>query len=146
MAAASSGAIHPSILPRPRRAVKATASRDAAPGAARGRPTHRRRFDNARAPAYGVSQSKRSRDGRAELRVPSDMLAAPRSTTCSRRWAMAHGAFRVLDSDIHIIEPPDLWTRYIDREFRDRAPQGLTEFAGDLRLAREGQPWGRHPA
>ena len=35
---------------------------------------------------------------------------------------MAHGKFKVLDSDIHTIEPPDLWTRYIDPAFRDRAP------------------------
>ena len=33
---------------------------------------------------------------------------------------MAHGAFKVLDSDIHIIEPPDLWPRYIDPAFRDQ--------------------------
>ena len=25
---------------------------------------------------------------------------------------MAHGSFKVLDSDIHIIEPADLWPRY----------------------------------
>ena len=35
---------------------------------------------------------------------------------------MAHGNLKVLDSDIHIIEPPDLWQRYIDPAFRDRAP------------------------
>lgn len=56
---------------------------------------------------------------------------------------MAHGAFRVLDSDIHIIEPPDLWPRYIDAAFRERAPVGLTEDEGDLRLALDGKPWGR---
>src|SRR5207248_5441775 len=56
---------------------------------------------------------------------------------------MAHGAFKVLDSDIHIIEPPDLWPRYIDPAFRDRAPVGLTEDEGDLRLALGGKPWGR---
>jgi predicted TIM-barrel fold metal-dependent hydrolase len=56
---------------------------------------------------------------------------------------MAYGNFRVVDSDIHIIEPPDLWQRYIDPEFRDRAPHGLTEDAGDLRLAFDGKPWGR---
>src|SRR6266498_3534421 len=56
---------------------------------------------------------------------------------------MAHANFKVLDSDIHIIEPPDLWPRYIDAEFRDRAPLGLTEDAGDLRLAVGGKPWGR---
>ena len=43
---------------------------------------------------------------------------------------MAHGTFKVLDSDIHIIEPPDLWPRYIDPAFRDRAPSGLTEDVG----------------
>src|SRR5437588_481371 len=56
---------------------------------------------------------------------------------------MAHGAFKVLDSDIHIIEPPDLWPRYIDPAFRDQAPVGLTEDEGDLRLALNGKPWGR---
>jgi uncharacterized protein len=56
---------------------------------------------------------------------------------------MSHRHFKVLDSDIHIIEPPDLWPRYIDPAFRDRAPHGLTEDAGDLRLAHDGKPWGR---
>src|SRR6266850_497233 len=56
---------------------------------------------------------------------------------------MAHGAFKVLDSDIHIIEPPDLWPRYIHPAFRDRAPVGLTEDEGDLRLALAGKPWGQ---
>ena len=39
---------------------------------------------------------------------------------------MAKNGFRVLDSDMHIMEPPDLWPRYIDPEFRDRAPVGRT--------------------
>ena len=54
-----------------------------------------------------------------------------------------HKHFKVLDSDIHIIEPSDLWQCYIDAEFRERAPSGLTEDAGDLRLACAGKPWGR---
>src|SRR3989442_8616387 len=54
-----------------------------------------------------------------------------------------HKHFKVLDSDIHIIEPSDLWQHYIDAEFRERAPSGLTEDAGDLRLAFDGKPWGR---
>jgi hypothetical protein len=39
---------------------------------------------------------------------------------------MASKNLKVLDSDIHIIEPADLWPRYIDPEFRDRAPSGVT--------------------
>jgi len=34
--------------------------------------------------------------------------------------------FRVLDSDMHVMEPPDLWQRYTDAEFRERAPRGAT--------------------
>src|SRR2546425_6032649 len=56
---------------------------------------------------------------------------------------MAHQNFKVLDSDIHIIEPPDLWHRYADPAFRDRVPHGVTEDAGDLRLALDGKAWGR---
>src|SRR6266545_2642796 len=39
---------------------------------------------------------------------------------------MAKNGFKVFDSDMHIMEPPDLWVRYIDPEFRDRAPRGVT--------------------
>ncbi len=27
----------------------------------------------------------------------------------------------VLDADSHVLEPPDLWERYLERKFRDRA-------------------------
>lgn len=30
--------------------------------------------------------------------------------------------FRILDSDIHVIEPRSIWTEYLDPRFRDRAP------------------------
>jgi len=39
---------------------------------------------------------------------------------------MAKNGFNVLDSDMHIMEPPDLWERYIDSEFRSIAPLGRT--------------------
>ncbi|HMB35016.1 MAG TPA: amidohydrolase, partial [Methylomirabilota bacterium] len=29
----------------------------------------------------------------------------------------------ILSSDSHVFEPPDLWTKRIDRAFRDRAPR-----------------------
>ncbi len=57
---------------------------------------------------------------------------------------MAKNGFKVLDSDMHIIEPPDLWQTYIDSEFKDRAPRGLTEWVGDIYMVHpDGQPWGR---
>lgn len=57
---------------------------------------------------------------------------------------MARNGFKVLDSDMHIMEPPDLWQRYIEPEYQDRAPRGSTEIVADLGLiAPDGGPWGR---
>ena len=39
---------------------------------------------------------------------------------------MAKNGFKVFDSDMHIMEPPDLWERYIDPQFRSQAPRGRT--------------------
>jgi len=48
---------------------------------------------------------------------------------------MAKNGFKVFDSDMHIMEPPDLWERYIDPEFRPRAPRGrISENVRDLGL------------
>ena len=33
-------------------------------------------------------------------------------------------AYNVIDADGHILEPLDLWDKYIDPKFRDRAPRG----------------------
>lgn len=48
---------------------------------------------------------------------------------------MAKNGFKVFDSDMHIMEPPDLWECYIDPKFRERAPRGRTsENVRDLGL------------
>ena len=39
---------------------------------------------------------------------------------------MAKNGFKVFDSDMHIMEPVDLWERYIAPEFRSEAPRGRT--------------------
>ncbi|PYN73194.1 MAG: BarH protein [Candidatus Rokuibacteriota bacterium] len=52
---------------------------------------------------------------------------------------MAKAGFRVLDSDLHIIEPPDLWARYIDAPFKHRAPRGLADWVLDLRIEIDGK-------
>ena len=36
---------------------------------------------------------------------------------------MAKQGLRILDSDIHVIEPHDLWLEYLEPRWRDRAPQ-----------------------
>ena len=40
----------------------------------------------------------------------------------------------IADSDMHVLEPPDLWQRYIAPEFRHAAPVGMTELRRDLRV------------
>src|SRR5262245_29090492 len=40
----------------------------------------------------------------------------------------------VADSDLHVMEPPDLWQRYIDPAFAHAAPIGLTELPRDMRV------------
>ena len=57
---------------------------------------------------------------------------------------MAKEGYRVFDSDMHIMEPPDLWQRYTDTGYRDRAPIGRMESVGDLGLLHpDGRLWGR---
>ncbi len=62
----------------------------------------------------------------------------------SKRLFMAKHGFKVLDSDMHILEPADLWQRYMDAKFKQRAPVGLTDHVRDLRLVGpDGKAWGR---
>jgi uncharacterized protein len=57
---------------------------------------------------------------------------------------MAKRGFRILDSDMHVMEPPDLWERYTAPDYRDQAPVGLLQWVRDLRMVdAEGRPWGR---
>ena len=57
---------------------------------------------------------------------------------------MPKNGFKVLDSDMHILEPPDLWQRFIDSKFKDYAPRGTTDHVRDLRLVGpDGRSWGR---
>ncbi|MBI3743731.1 MAG: amidohydrolase family protein [Chloroflexi bacterium] len=50
--------------------------------------------------------------------------------------------FRVLDSDMHVVEPPDLWQRYIAPAFRERAPVGLLRFPRDFAMVVDGRSLG----
>jgi uncharacterized protein len=46
-------------------------------------------------------------------------------------------AYNVVDADGHILEPLDLWDRYIDPKFRDRAPRIVKSGDGKERLVIE---------
>jgi predicted TIM-barrel fold metal-dependent hydrolase len=57
---------------------------------------------------------------------------------------MARNGFKILDSDMHIMEPPELWQRYIEKKYQGRAPLGVTSGnVRDLRMAHpDGREWG----
>ena len=37
---------------------------------------------------------------------------------------MARNGFDVMDSDLHVLEPPDLYIKYMDPKWGDRIPKG----------------------
>ena len=45
---------------------------------------------------------------------------------------MAKNGFKVMDSDLHIVEPWDLWIKYTEPEFKERAPVGARDFPLDF--------------
>lgn len=40
---------------------------------------------------------------------------------------MSKNGFRIMDSDLHVFEPPDMYQRYLEPEFRHRAPSYVRE-------------------
>lgn len=47
---------------------------------------------------------------------------------------MTPEGWKVADSDMHVLEPADLWQRWIDPRWRHVAPVGLTEMPRDMRV------------
>src|SRR5262249_5812723 len=89
-------------------------------------------------------------------RPPSQCPQRPVSSTLSscrwictgRRWyaprrgggvAVPKNGLRVVHSDIHLIEPPDLWARYIDATLKHQAPRGFGDWVLDLRVEIDGK-------
>src|SRR5262249_52865768 len=49
-------------------------------------------------------------------------------------WQSRGMSLPAADSDLHVLEPADLWQRYIDPAYRHAAPVGLTEMPRDMRV------------
>ena len=50
--------------------------------------------------------------------------------------------YNVIDADGHVLEPVDLFEKYIDPAYRDRAPRLIVDTDGKERLLVEGQVLG----
>jgi uncharacterized protein len=64
---------------------------------------------------------------------------------------MAKNGCNMIDAEMHVMEPVDLWERYIDPVFKARAPRRLNERRWDIRTVVEGEvmaamPGGDWPA
>jgi uncharacterized protein len=51
-------------------------------------------------------------------------------------------SYNVIDADGHVLEPVDIWEKYIDPAYRDRAPRIIIDTDGKERLLVEGQVLG----
>jgi predicted TIM-barrel fold metal-dependent hydrolase len=58
---------------------------------------------------------------------------------------MAKNGFKLIDAEMHVMEPVDLWQRYIDPEFKARAPRRLDERRWDIRTLVEGEVMAQIP-
>src|SRR5882672_8882087 len=72
------------------------------------------------------SRPKRGYGSIAALRLSSEGLPMTR-------------AYNVVDADGHILEPLDLWDKYMDPEFRERRPRFVIDDNGKERLSVEGK-------
>ena len=52
---------------------------------------------------------------------------------------MAKNGFKIIDAELHVMEPVDMWDRYIDTEFKHRAPRRMAERLWDIRTVVEGE-------
>jgi len=52
---------------------------------------------------------------------------------------VAKNGFNMIDAELHVMEPVDLWERYIDAEFKSRAPRRMSEKKWDIRTLVEGE-------
>jgi hypothetical protein len=58
---------------------------------------------------------------------------------------MAKNGVKLIDAEMHVMEPVDLWQRYIDPEFRARAPRRLGERRWDIRTLVKGEVMAQIP-
>ena len=56
---------------------------------------------------------------------------------------MAKNGFKVFDSDLHVQEPWDLWLRYIEPRYKNRAPVGNRNYVMDPTMTQDGKLIGK---
>ena len=77
--------------------------------------------------AIGTRLRRGDRKGGATAISARPVLFGSNANPCraTRRFIVAKSGFKLIDAEMHVVEPVDLWQRYIDPEFGARAPQQL---------------------
>src|SRR3954469_14096894 len=84
-----------------------------------------------RSPSLRLRGEDRGHVKRPAFTIPNDIQARTRTGAAlgcririkRRRGSLMTRAYNVVDADGHILEPLDLWDKYIEPKFRDRAPR-----------------------
>src|SRR5215813_9882182 len=80
------------------------------------------------------------RSHRTRAARPRPPPSARRSRNISEGATAMRNGRRVIDTDCHQIEPPDLWVERIEPRFRDRAPR-IGDYHGTRTMMVEGEPF-----
>src|SRR5882762_1323199 len=81
--------------------------------------------------------------GRSRRATSSTSSSTPSGSANNRKARTAMGRpYNVIDADGHVLEPVDIWDKYIDPAYRDRAPRIVIDTDGKERLLVEGQVLG----
>src|SRR5262249_29512101 len=104
----------------------------------RARRRHSARGRIGRRPRAGTERGGRPRpggliQGSASRRTSRGWGPAVRGELINGEMTMAR-TYNVIDADGHILEPVDIWDRYIDPAYRDRAPKIIIDKDGKERL------------
>src|SRR5208282_5268448 len=94
-------------------------------------------FAHAVARSFGVPGHERKSirtDGALRWLGPPLAPLACSSDPDEEIGTMALGDWLVADSDMHVMEPADLWQRYMDPSWGHAAPVGLSEIERDMRV------------
>ena len=51
---------------------------------------------------------------------------------------MSKNGFKIIDAEMHIMEPTDLWDNYIDPAYKENAPRRIAEREWDVRTIIDG--------
>ena len=106
-------------------------------------------------PSRTVGQARPRGAERDPLRAPLPVIGSdlcglrPHPFNATVNWEaapMAKTASRCFDSDMHLVEPVDLWEHSVDPAYKDRAPKGLTGTHGTWGCRARGTPSRRRTA